>query len=134
MYSQSPLFVGCILYTVYEHLSGLSSPPTARRLLPQLLTLRCHFSSVDNTNLWEGLEEKDDVTSTLEKGQRSVNSWGSNLLTVGGELRPDKCLYTVHRMQPTKHGDWEYIKEKNQQRIRRRQMRTKKNLQTSGRI
>ena len=53
---------------------------------------------VDDTNLWEGLGEKDDVASTLEKGQRSVNSWGNNLLAVGGELRPDKCSYTVHRM------------------------------------
>ena len=67
---------------------------------------------VDDTNLWEDLGKNDDVTSTLEKGQRSVNSWGSNLLAVGGELRPDKCLYTVHRMQPTKSGDWEYIKDK----------------------
>ena len=30
----------------------------------------------------------------------------------GGELRPDKCSYTVHRMKPSKNGDWEYIKEK----------------------
>ena len=29
-----------------------------------------------------------------------------------GELRLDKCSYTVHRMKPTKNGDWEYIKEK----------------------
>ena len=29
---------------------------------------------VDDTNLWEGLGEDNNVTSTLEKGQRSVNS------------------------------------------------------------
>ena len=56
---------------------------------------------VDDTNLWEGLGEDNGVTPTLEKGQRSVNSWGSNLLVVEGELRPDKCSYMVHRMQPT---------------------------------
>ena len=38
---------------------------------------------VDDTNLWEGLGEKDDVVSTLEKGQRSVSSLGNNLLAVG---------------------------------------------------
>ena len=53
-----------------------------------------------------------NVVSTLEKGQLSVNGWGNNLLAVGGELRPDKCSYTVHRMQPTKSGEWEYIKDK----------------------
>ena len=31
---------------------------------------------------------------------------------MGGELRPDKCSYTVHRMKPTNNGDWEYVKEK----------------------
>ena len=67
---------------------------------------------VDDTNLWEGLGEDNDVTFTLEKGQQGVNIWGSNLLAVGGELRPAKCLYTVHRMKPTENGDWEYIKEK----------------------
>ena len=61
---------------------------------------------------WGGLGEDNDVTYTLEKGQQSVNSWESNLLAVGGELRPDKCLYTVHRMYPTKNGDLENIKEK----------------------
>ena len=31
---------------------------------------------------------------------------------MGGELRPDKCSYTVHRMKPTNNGNWEYVKEK----------------------
>ena len=34
------------------------------------------------------------------------------MLVVGGELTPDKCSYTVHRIKPTKNGDWEYVKEK----------------------
>ena len=40
-----------------------------------------------------------------------TNSWDSNLLAVGGELRPDKCSYTVHELKPTKDGGWEYVKE-----------------------
>ena len=56
--------------------------------------------------------EDNDVVSTLEKGQRGVTSWGSNLMVVGGELRPDTCSYTVHRMKPAKNGEWENIEEK----------------------
>ena len=67
---------------------------------------------VDDTNLWEGLGKDDDVASTLEKGQQGVNSWGRNLLAVGGELRLDKCSYTVHTMKSTGNVDWEYAKEK----------------------
>ena len=59
---------------------------------------------VDDTTLWEGLGEEGDVIFTLEKGQRNMYSWGINLLVVRGELRPDKCSYTVHRMKPTDDG------------------------------
>ena len=65
---------------------------------------------VDETNLWESLGEDDDIDTVMEKGQGSVNSWDSNLLTVGGELRPDKCSYTIHKMKPTKNGEWECAK------------------------
>ena len=54
---------------------------------------------VDDTNMWEGLGEDNDVASTLEKGQQGVNSWRRNLIAVGEELRPDKCSYIVHRMK-----------------------------------
>ena len=67
---------------------------------------------IDDTNLWEGLGEEDTAASTLEKGQQGVNRYGRNMLAVGGELRPGRCSYTVHRMKPTKNGDWEYVKEK----------------------
>ena len=30
---------------------------------------------------------------------------------MGGELRPDKCSYTVHEMRPTGDGDWKYVQE-----------------------
>ena len=74
---------------------------------------------VDNMNLWDGLGEEDDVISTPKKGQRSVNSWGSNLLAVRGELRPDKCSYKVHRMKPTDDGEWEYVHENGNTCMRR---------------
>ena len=67
---------------------------------------------VDDTNLWEGLLEGDDKTEVLLSGQNSVNSWGNNLLAVGGELRPEKCSYTIHSMRLTKSGKWEYVQEK----------------------
>ena len=66
---------------------------------------------VDDTNLWAGLGEDDDVDSTMAKGQDAINSWGNNLLAVGGELRPDKCSYTVHEMRATGDGDWKYVQE-----------------------
>ena len=65
---------------------------------------------LDDTNLWESLGKDDDIDTVTEKGQGSINSWGSNLLAVGGELRPDKCSYTVHEMKPTKDGGWKYVK------------------------
>ena len=67
---------------------------------------------VDNITLCEGLSENDEVISTPEKGQRSVNSWRSTLLVVGGELGLDKCSYTVHRMKPADNRKWEYVQEK----------------------
>jgi len=77
---------------------------------------------VDDTNLWEGLGEDDDPATTLDKGQASVNCWGNNLLAVGGELRPDKCSYTVHHMRPKKDGEWEYV-EMNQKHQGNKQRR-----------
>ena len=65
---------------------------------------------VDDANLWKSLGEDNDIDMVMEKGQRSINSWGNNLLAVGGELRPDKCSYTIHEMKPTKNGKREYLK------------------------
>ena len=62
----------------------------------------------DGTNLREGLGEDDDIDTG--KGQRSINTWGNNLLVVGGELRPEECSYTIHEMRQTKNGKWEYVK------------------------
>ena len=65
---------------------------------------------VDETNLWEGLDKDDDIDTVMKKGQQIINTWGSNLMTVGGELRSKKCSYTIHEMRPTKTGKWEYAK------------------------
>ena len=72
---------------------------------------RARWASVDGTNLWAGLGEDDDIVSTMAKGQEGINSWGNNLLAVGGELRPDKCSYTVHEMRLTGDGEWRYVQE-----------------------
>ena len=65
---------------------------------------------VDDTNLWEGLGKEDAVIYTLEKGQRSVNSWGSNLLAAEGRrAKTDKCSYTVHRIKMLDTGEYEYV-------------------------
>ena len=72
---------------------------------------------VDDTNLWEGLGENDDIGSVMKKGQNSINTWGSNLLAIGGELKPVKCSYTVHLMRPTKNGEWEYVKGEPEERM-----------------
>ena len=66
---------------------------------------------MDNTNLWEGLWEKDDDAGVLLRGQDSIKSWGNNLLAVG-EAAAEKCSYTIHSMKLTKGGEWEYVKEK----------------------
>ena len=66
---------------------------------------------MDDTNLWAGLGEDNDLESTISKGQDSINCWGNNLLAVGGELKPEKCYYTVHTMKPGKDGEWEYVSE-----------------------
>ena len=34
---------------------------------------------VDDTNLWEGLEEDDNLISTAAKGQDAINDWGATL-------------------------------------------------------
>ena len=31
---------------------------------------------------------------------------------MGDELRPNKCSNTVHKMRPTKDGEWKHVKEK----------------------
>ena len=71
---------------------------------------------VDDTHLWEGLGKDDDIASTLKKCQQGLNSWGRILLAVGRELIPDKCSHTVHRMEPTNNGTWEYVKENSARR------------------
>ena len=67
---------------------------------------------VDNTHLWQRLDKENGVISKLAKGQQSLNSWDRNLLVVGGEVRPDKCSYIVHRIKPTTDGNREYVQEK----------------------
>jgi sentrin-specific protease 1 len=63
---------------------------------------------VDDTNLCEGLEEKDDIDAVVAKGQGATNSWGNNLIAVGGALNGDKCAVAIHDMVPDGKGSWVY--------------------------
>ena len=66
---------------------------------------------MDDTDPCEGLGENNNIETVMEKGQNSINLRGSNLLAVGGEMRPDKYSYMVHKIKPIKDGEWEYAKE-----------------------
>ena len=59
---------------------------------------------VDDTNLWAGLEESDDVESAVYKAQQGVTHWGRLLIATGGALKPEKCKWTVHDMVPQEDG------------------------------
>jgi len=63
---------------------------------------------VDDTNLWSGLEDDDDLLSAGHKGQEDVNLWAKSLEEVGGLLQPPKCGWTVHDMRCSDKGVWEY--------------------------
>ena len=63
---------------------------------------------MDDTNLWAGLEESDDVESAVYKAQQGVTHWGRLLIAGGGDFQPSKCKWTVHDMVPQEDGTWEY--------------------------
>ena len=43
---------------------------------------------IDDTNLWSGLEDEDDLLSAAHKGQEDVNLWEKSLEEVRGLLQP----------------------------------------------
>ena len=53
---------------------------------------------VNDTNLWSGLEDEDDLLSAAHKGQEDVNLWAKSLQEVGGLLQLPKCGWTIHDM------------------------------------
>ena len=63
---------------------------------------------VDDTNLWEGLEEDDDLISTAAKGQAAIDDWGGYLGETGGALKGEKCGVTIHHQSPDGKGGWVY--------------------------
>ena len=86
---------------------------------------------VDDTNLWEGLGEDDDIDTVMETSQQSINTWGNNLLAVGGKLRPKKCSYTIHETRPTKMANGNTSRRRRKSRSSRAQQLT--NRMTSRR-
>ena len=63
---------------------------------------------VDDTNLWNGLEEDSDVLDVVNAAHESVNTWGQSLIATGGVFNPEKCNYTIHDMKVDKAGKWDY--------------------------
>ena len=63
---------------------------------------------VDDTNLWGGLREDEDIYEAAHKSQQGITSWNSLLNASGGMLRPEKCSATIHHMVPDGKGDWVY--------------------------
>ena len=67
---------------------------------------------VDDTNLWEGLRDDDDLISTSARGQESITDWAGALGETGGALKPDKCGVTIHDQTPDGKGGWHYTDQK----------------------
>ena len=76
--------------------------------ISQKLIKQAGIVFVDDTNLWSGLEDEDDLLSAAHKGQEDVNLWEKSLEEVGGLLQPPKYRWTVHDMRCSDKGVWEY--------------------------
>ena len=63
---------------------------------------------VDDTNLWAGMAEDDDLVTAMIKAQEGNDQWGGSLIETGGEQNPDKCAFTVGHMIPAGKGSWKY--------------------------
>jgi endonuclease/exonuclease/phosphatase family metal-dependent hydrolase len=70
---------------------------------------------VDDTCLWAGLGEDDDVFTTGHKGQTAIDDWGTSLNATGGLLKGDKCSVTIHDLQPNDKGEYVYTDQQRTQ-------------------
>lgn len=70
---------------------------------------------VDDTNLWDGMAEDDDVDSAAHKSQAGINDWGGFLQASGGALNPGKCSATIHNLEPDGKGGWIYPDQKKEE-------------------
>ena len=68
---------------------------------------------IDDTNLWAGLSNNENLKEVTSKAQEGINQRGEYLIAVRGELNSAKFSWMVHSMELQKNGTWEYIdKEK----------------------
>jgi len=97
--------ISTIMIRAQHHLGHgvLVEAPISKRQVKQVGV--CY---VDDNNMWAGLAPDDDATSTLHKGQESVNRWGLSLITTGGDFHPIKCGYTIADQTPDGKGGWVY--------------------------
>ena len=63
---------------------------------------------VDDTNLWAGIEEEEDLDKAVYDAQESVAFWGRSLIATGGALNPGKSKWSIHDLIPREDGTWEY--------------------------
>jgi len=71
---------------------------------------------VDDTNLWDGMAENDDVNSAAHKSQEAINDWGGFLHASGGALKAEKCSATIHNLEPDDKGGWIYPDQRKRRR------------------
>ena len=96
----------CILVNQCPAPSGagvVTETPLSKKSMRQVGALY-----VDDTNLWAGLRDDDDVRDALHRGQEGNDHWGGTLMAAGGDLNPNKCFYAVHDMVPGTDGTWVY--------------------------
>ena len=55
---------------------------------------------VDDTNLWAGMEEEEDLDKAVYDAQESVAFWSRSLIATGSALNPGKCKWSIHDLIP----------------------------------
>ena len=49
---------------------------------------------VNNTNLWAGMEEENDLDEAVYKAQESMAFWGRSFIATGRALNLGKCKWS----------------------------------------
>ena len=79
-----------------------------------------------DTNLWVGLEDKDDLQAATQQVQEDMNMWGGLLQEAGGTIQPPKCTWIIHDMVQDKKGEWVYRDAERKKRKGKRERRSRR--------